>query len=155
MRRKHSPHSPAVGFRQNSAVGGRRSMHIGSSEGARLSDGTADSAVARKTLFSSFNPVLVKLLSLDKVRDLYELSREPDGTNIFNRILKNMNVVCTVSDADLDRVPATGSCVVVANHPFGILDGILLGDLLLRVRRDVKILTNYLLTGVPELDEHC
>jgi len=129
-------------------------MHIGT-EGTRLPDGAADSTPVRKTLFPSFNPVLAKLLSLDKMRDLYELSREPDGTNIFNRVLKNMNVVCSVSDSDLSRVPSTGACVVVANHPFGILDGILLGDLLLRVRPDLKILTNYMLTGVPELDEYC
>src|SRR5215470_13363372 len=155
MRRRNSPHFPAVAPRQNSAVGGRQLMNIGSSESTRLSDGAANSVGARKTLFPSFNPVLAKLLSLDKMRDLYELSREPDGTNIFNRVLKNMNVVGAVSDADLARVPATGPCVVVANHPFGILDGILLGDLLLRVRPDLKILTNYMLTGVPELDEYC
>ena len=154
MRRRNSPHSPAVGHRQNSAVGGRRFMNIGSSASTLHSDGVAET-MARKTLFPSLNPVLAKLLSLDKVRDVYELSRELDGTNIFNRILKHMNVVCAVSDADLSRVPSTGPCVVVANHPFGILDGILLGDLLLRVRPDLKILTNYMLTGVPELDEYC
>src|SRR5207248_9641427 len=108
-----------------------------------------------KSLFASFNPILVKLLSLDKVRELYESTRESDGTNIFNRLLKKMNVTCSVSDSDLARVPASGACVVVANHPFGILDGILLGALLLRIRPDVKILTNYMLTGVPELDEYC
>ena len=129
-------------------------MNTGSSESTRLSDGVAET-MARKTLFPSFNPVLAKLLSLDKVRDIYESTRESDGTNIFNRILKHMNVVCAVSDSDLARVPATGPCVVVANHPFGILDGILMGAMLLRVRPDLKILTNYMLTGVPELDEYC
>src|SRR5215469_17865695 len=155
MRRKPSPHFPAVAPRQNSAVGGRGSMGIGNNEGVRRSEGVADSVVLRSTLFPSVNPVLAKLLSLDKVRDIYEATREPDGTNIFNRILKKMNVACSVSDSDLARVPATGACVVVANHPFGILDGILLGALLLRVRPDLKILTNYMLTGVPELDEYC
>ena len=155
MRRRSTPHFPAVGSRQNSAVGGRRSMHIGGSEVALRSDGAADSTVARKTLFPSFNPILAKLLSLDKVRDIYEATREPDGTNIFHRILRKMNVACSVSDSDIARVPATGACVVVANHPFGILDGILLGALLLRVRSDLKILTNYMLTGVPGLDEYC
>src|SRR5438067_1867842 len=155
MCRRSTPHFPAVGSRQNSAVGGRRSMHIGGSEVALRSDGAADSTVARKTLFPSFNPILAKLLSLDKVRDIYEATCEPDGTNIFHRILRKMNVACSVSDSDIARVPATGACVVVANHPFGILDGILLGALLLRVRSDLKILTNYMLTGVPGLDEYC
>src|SRR5438045_4360406 len=110
------------------------------------------SALLRETVF---NPILEKLLSLDKLREVYTASCKPDGTNIFNRILKHMNVACSVSDSDLARVPATGATVVVANHPFGILDGVLLGALLLKVRPDLKILTNYMLTGVPELDEYC
>src|SRR5262249_51218689 len=138
-----------------SAVGGRHSMHSGSNDGIRRSSNLLDSVALRNSLFFSVNPVLEKLLSLDKLRDLYFSVRESDGTNIFNRILKKMNVAFAVSDSDLARVPATGACVVVANHPFGILDGILLGALLLRVRPDLKILTNYMLTGVPELDEFC
>jgi len=114
-----------------------------------------DSIALRNSLFSSLNPILEKFLYLDRMRELYRNVRGPDGTNIFNRILQKMHVTCAVTDIDLSRVPASGATVVVANHPFGILDGILLGALLLRVRPDVKILTNYLLTGVPELDEYC
>jgi putative hemolysin len=114
-----------------------------------------ESVALRESLFNPGNPVLEKLFSLDKLRELYQSVRTPDATNIFNRILKKMDVACAVSESDLARVPATGATVVVANHPFGILDGILLGALLLKVRPDLKILTNYLLTGIPELDEYC
>ena len=114
-----------------------------------------DSVAFSKSLVAPVNPFLEKLFSLDKLRDLYRAVQAPDGTNIFNRILKKMNVVCSVNETDFGRVPKSGATVVVANHPFGILDGILLGALLLRVRPDLKILTNYLLTGVPELDEYC
>ncbi|HVH86878.1 MAG TPA: GNAT family N-acyltransferase [Terriglobales bacterium] len=132
--------------RQNPAEGGRRSFD-------RPSLGEA--VALRNSLFNPLNPVLEKLLLLDKLRELYASVRQPDDSNIFNRILKQMNVACSVTEADLARVPAAGSTVVVANHPFGILDGILLGALLLKVRPDLKILTNYMLTGVPELDEYC
>src|SRR5262249_8224945 len=132
----------------------RRFMNIGRRENTPLSGGVAGKG-ARKKPFPSFNPVFGKMLLFDKIRDLFVLSREPDGAQIFHPGLKNKKRVGPVSDADLARVPATGPCVVVANHPFGILDGILLGDLLLRVRPDLKILTNYMLTGVPELDEYC
>ncbi|PYY15677.1 MAG: hypothetical protein DMG61_06450 [Acidobacteria bacterium] len=157
MRRENSFQSSATSFRQQKeqhphegGVPDRRRFSVWWGAG-----GARRSLPHEKTLFASFNPILAKLLSLDKVRELYESTREPDGTNIFNRLLKKMNVACLVSDSDLARVPAAGACVVVANHPFGILDGILLGALLLRVRPDVKILTNYILTGVPELDEYC
>ena len=54
---------------------------------------------------------------------------------------------------DLARVPASGPLLVVANHPFGALDGLALQALLGRVRGDVKLLGNYLLHLVPELRE--
>jgi putative hemolysin len=44
--------------------------------------------------------------------------------------------------------------VVVANHPFGVLDGAALGALLTRVRPDVKVMTNSLLRTIPELRDH-
>ena len=43
----------------------------------------------------------------------------------------------------------------MANHPFGVLDGAALGVLLSRVRPDVRVMTNSLLEGIPELREHC
>ena len=60
-----------------------------------------------------------------------------------------------VQASDLERIPAKGPLVAVANHPFGVLDGAALGVLLSRVRPDVKVLTNSLLEGIPELREHC
>jgi len=52
------------------------------------------------------------------------------------------------------EIPAEGPLVVVANHPFGALDGLILLDVLGRVRPDVKLLGNQWLTALPELREH-
>jgi putative hemolysin len=77
-----------------------------------------------------------------------------DGS-VFSRMLRALNVQYNVSDADVERIPTKGGLLVVANHPFGILDGVMLADILLRVRPDVKILTNRLLAQVPWLTAHC
>jgi putative hemolysin len=60
-----------------------------------------------------------------------------------------------IAEADEARIPASGPVVVVANHPYGVLDGAILTVLLTRVRPDVKVLTNFLLGDVPELRKHC
>jgi putative hemolysin len=62
-----------------------------------------------------------------------------------------MRIDFRVDSADQSRIPASGPVVVVANHPYGVLDGALLTVLLTRVRPDVKILTNFLLSDIPEL----
>ena len=96
-----------------------------------------------------------KFIPVNKVRDLYHRVRQrPEGFGLQN-LLAEMRVDLRVDPADTARIPATGPVVVVANHPFGMLDGAVLAVLLTRVRPDVKVMTNYLLRDVPELAQHC
>lgn len=48
------------------------------------------------------------------------------------------------------RIPREGGLLILANHPFGIIDGLLLGDLVQRLRGDVRIITHSLLCQPPE-----
>jgi len=96
-----------------------------------------------------------KFLPVDRVRALYRrVRRSPEGFGLEN-LLAEMRVDLRVDAADTARIPAAGPVVVVANHPFGMLDGAVLAVLLTRVRPDVKVMTNYLLRDVPELARHC
>src|ERR1700687_137785 len=79
---------------------------------------------------------------------------ETDG-NVFDGILRELNIEYAVREADLKHVPLDGPAVVFSNHPFGMLDGILMASLLLRLRPDVKLLANQLLGCVDELVTHC
>jgi putative hemolysin len=82
------------------------------------------------------------------------VQQSADGFSLEN-LLAKMHVDLHVDAADMARIPATGPVVVVANHPFGVLDGAALAVLLTRVRPDVKVMTNCLLRDVPELAQHC
>lgn len=62
-----------------------------------------------------------------------------------------MHSSLNVSEDDLARIPATGSLVVVANHPFGMIEGLHLIEMIQRVRPDVKIMANSLLGRIPEV----
>jgi putative hemolysin len=95
------------------------------------------------------------LMPLERVRELYRRAQQPVNRSILENVLTELRVECKVTDFDLARIPASGPAVVTANHPFGLLDGAVLGALLSRVRPDVKILTNFMLAGIPELHEHC
>ena len=91
-----------------------------------------------------------RLLYLDRLNrcyaNYYENLSSSKGTNdVFQVALDSMNVTYSVSGVDLRKIPTTGPLVVVANHPFGGLEGVILGALILRVRTDLKILGNFLL----------
>jgi putative hemolysin len=96
-----------------------------------------------------------KLAPVGTVRELYQRVRQsPEGFRLEN-LLAEMRVGLQVDAADQARIPLSGPVVVVANHPYGVLDGAILTVLLTRMRPDVKLLTNSLLGDVPELKRHC
>ena len=61
-----------------------------------------------------------------------------DSALSFDTALNVLGATCDVSSADMNKIPVKGPLVVVSNHPFGGLEGVALGSLLLRVRPDVK-----------------
>ena len=104
---------------------------------------------------AEFSGLAGRFIAVDKVRDLYRRVLEsPEGFRLEG-LLSEMRIDLRVEAADYARIPASGPVVVVANHPYGMLDGAVLAVLLTRVRPDVKILTNFLLSDVPELERYC
>jgi putative hemolysin len=84
----------------------------------------------------------------------FERTGVPTGQIFFTKALKTMGIAVTTPDDLVARIPATGPLVVVANHPHGLVDGLVMGELIGRVRTDYKILTRSLLTGIPEIEDH-
>ncbi|MGA9496111.1 MAG: hypothetical protein WBV41_09660, partial [Terriglobales bacterium] len=99
--------------------------------------------------------VAEKFVPIKQARELYRCVRAAPPGLWLEALLAEMKIKLEVQTADLERIPIKGPLVAVANHPFGVLDGAALAVLLSRVRPDVKILTNSLLEGVPELNEQC
>ncbi len=96
-----------------------------------------------------------KLTPVGKIRKLYRQAQQsPEGFHL-EALLSQMRIQMRISDVDQARIPKAGPVVVVANHPYGVLDGAILTVLLTRARPDVKVLTNFLLADIPELQEHC
>ncbi|BCE01170.1 lysophospholipid acyltransferase family protein [Marinicellulosiphila megalodicopiae] len=56
-------------------------------------------------------------------------------------------------EENLKKIPKDGPLIIVANHPLGGLEGVVLSQLLLKYRPDLKVLTNKLLTHIPEFKE--
>ena len=118
-------------------------------------DETQGEVLSQVEGFPGISALAEKFVPVDKVRELYRrVQKSPEGFGLGN-LLAEMRVDLRVDAADTARIPATGPVVVVANHPFGMLDGAVLAVLLTRVRPDVKVMTNYLLSDVPELARHC
>jgi putative hemolysin len=69
---------------------------------------------------------------------------------IFAAGLRLLGIELDINGQALSGVPRKGPLLVVANHPYGVADGLALGDLLTRLRPDTKIMTHSLLCQPPE-----
>jgi len=99
-------------------------------------------------------PAVHRLLRLAELNDLYSCVADVGAEgDIWQRILMSLNVAYQVSPEDLANIPPRGPLVVVANHPYGGIEGIILAALLRSARDDVKVLANSLLYSFPRLRE--
>jgi putative hemolysin len=107
----------------------------------------------KKRMFSVVGGAAERLLAIDKINHIYysAVDQVEPERHFADRILKSMAVEYDVSAEDIERIPKTGPVVVVANHPFGGLEGLILGSLLKSVRPDVKLMANFLLERIPDL----
>jgi putative hemolysin len=94
-----------------------------------------------------------RLFKIDELEHLYEKARTRPG--FTQSLLDELDSRIAIAPADYEKIPAQGPVVAVANHPYGILDGIVLAELLTRVRPDVRILTNRMLSSLPEIERIC
>ncbi len=91
-----------------------------------------------------------KLTILRMIRE-FERKGAPTGQAFWRAALGTMGIDLLTPKEQIDQIPETGPVVIVANHPHGLVDGMILADLIGQRRTDYKILTRALLTGIDEV----
>ncbi|WP_285128596.1 lysophospholipid acyltransferase family protein [Leclercia adecarboxylata] len=95
--------------------------------------------------------LLKKLFHEEEFRQFAADHRHLKGLDMVEQVLDHLDILCTLPAHDLEQIPAHGPLIVMANHPTGTLDGLALLYAVSRVRRDVKVVTNRMLTHLEPL----
>jgi putative hemolysin len=113
------------------------------------------------TFTNPFKSVTIRIIELltGKFRLLklvrkFEAAGQVQSTGFWKRAIDLLEIDLQTPDSQIANIPATGPVVVVANHPHGLVDGMIMAELIGRVRQDFKILTRSLLTNVPVIQYH-
>ncbi len=93
-----------------------------------------------------------RLSGQPKIKKLYDHYREHLSQDVpfFEAAMRLLDLDVRFSASRHAEMPKDGPLVVVANHPFGVLDGLVISWLVSLRRNDFKVLTNSALDGIPE-----
>ncbi len=95
-----------------------------------------------------------RITGKNKLEKLYR-DYSQEGINpqeFWSDILKVLNISVINKSANKISIPSEKKLMVIANHPFGIIDGLILCSLVSQVRGDFKIMTHETLKFMPELE---
>jgi putative hemolysin len=111
--------------------------------------------VRRALTLLAFKPVsaLLGIAPLNARYSAVAALGAPDPIAFMDGVLRVFGVNYDIAGEGLERIPAEGPAVVVANHPYGGIEGIIMASLLGRVRRDVKIMATRMLKCIPEISD--
>lgn len=92
-------------------------------------------------------------MRLGKINRLYDGAADYQGPEFADHLLENMKISIDVSPGQLENIPKEGGFIMVSNHPFGGIEGVMLLSAIAKVRPDFKLMANFILSHIPNLKE--
>ena len=103
-----------------------------------------------RPLVEALGRFLDRVLGFRRFNQIYARLPPCDTDDFARTLLEAMDVRVELAGAPRETIPLTGPLMVIANHPFGMIEGMALGALLSSLRRDVTVMVLHLLAAIPE-----
>jgi len=101
----------------------------------------------------SIAKMLMSILKINKINKEYSKIGHLKGLDFLNTLLNNLQINYEISEEELQRIPKEGPFIIVSNHPYGGIDGIILLKIISEIRPDFKVMANFLLRRIDPIKE--
>lgn len=98
--------------------------------------------------------LLTRVARIDEVNELYDSICNTEGLEMIDKMFRELDLEIEFDEKQLENIPKTGPFIVIANHPFGALDGLALLQTISKVRPDFKVMANFLLQHVEPVRDY-
>ncbi len=95
--------------------------------------------------------LLAEVSGLNRLERFYNEIRLGPGADFIEALFAHLDIGIEVDQDDLANVPREGGVAIVANHPYGAIDGLALIHVLKGVRPEVKVMANFMLQQLEPL----
>ena len=110
------------------------------------------SAIFRGRAGRFLGSLLMNWLNVDRVNGLYDRHSTLQGPDFASAVLEDIGLKYEVEHRDRLEALPDGPFVVIANHPYGSLDGVMLVDIFGHKRKDFKLMVNGFLSRIEAMD---
>ena len=97
--------------------------------------------------------LVMKFFRYPEINRLYARHKDLSGFDFVRNILVDLKIRYQFSENEIRHIPSHGAFIIIANHPYGGVEGLILLDILSRIRPDVKIMANFLFQHLEPLKE--
>ena len=98
--------------------------------------------------------LLMEIMKINEVNNVFEKAEHLHGIKFIDKILEIIGISIEIDETELRHFPKEGGFIVVANHPYGGIEGLILLKIMSMVRPDSKLMANFLLKKIPNLSEY-
>ena len=102
-------------------------------------------------LANSFIRAMERVTGQPKIKKIYfdYVDDERPREMFWSDALERLNITYNLTTEAVIDIPETGRLLVIANHPFGVIDGLILCSIIGNIRQDYKIITHQVLRQAP------
>lgn len=96
---------------------------------------------------------IFKKLKIDELNSVYDKHKSKESVQFVQDVLSELQISFSIKDEDIKRIPSKGGFILLSNHPFGALDGLIICKIISEKRPDFKLMANFLLQRIEPIKD--